>query len=96
MLDNVAAVTQPDTRRFNEAHELYKQHVQLRVPQTLLSWMSGKEPMQVNLADVSEPISTRNDDVRLDARGEGNGSAGAPGRGDRGGATARPARRREA
>lgn len=58
LLDRVAAVTQPDTRCFNEARELYEQHEQLRVPPTFLSWMGGKEPVQVHLADVSEPIST--------------------------------------
>jgi hypothetical protein len=59
LLDHVAMVTQPDTRRFNEARELYEHHEPLRVPQTFLSWMSGKDPVHVLLADVSEPISTR-------------------------------------
>jgi hypothetical protein len=59
LLDRVAEVTQPDTRRFIEARALYEQHEQLRVPQTFLSWMGGKEPVQVDLAEVSEPVSPR-------------------------------------
>jgi hypothetical protein len=56
LLDKVAAVAQPNTRLFNEARLLYEQREQLRVPPTFLSWMGGNEPVQVNLADVSEAV----------------------------------------
>jgi len=56
LLDKVAAVTQPDTRLFTEARKLYEQHDQLKVPPMFLSWMSGNEPVTVNLADVSEAV----------------------------------------
>lgn len=56
LLDQVAALTQPDTRRFDELRALYENTPALRVPEVITSFTGGPEPEQIVLADVIEPL----------------------------------------
>jgi len=55
LLDEVSEVTQPGTMMYDKIDEMNK-HPRLLVPDTIVSWMGGTEPFEVNLKNVTERL----------------------------------------
>lgn len=55
LLDRVSDITQPGTELYDEFIE-FNNHPRLRVPEVIVSWIGGGEPLQVKLSDVIEKI----------------------------------------
>lgn len=55
LMDRVARVTVPGTTAYEEIFEL-NQHPLLKIPETIVSWMIGSEPIHVKLSDVTEKM----------------------------------------
>ncbi|MFP3950715.1 MAG: transglutaminase-like domain-containing protein [Candidatus Bathyarchaeia archaeon] len=53
LLDNIASVTIPYTRDYENIHSLYT-HPDLTVPNTIISWEGGKKPTKIKLSDITE------------------------------------------
>jgi len=55
LMDRVAAATIPATEEYEEIMEL-NEHPLLKVPETIVSWMTGTEPFHVKLSDEVEEM----------------------------------------
>lgn len=55
LMDRVARATVPGTTDYDEIAEL-NQHPLLKVPETIVSWMGGSEPIKIKLSDVVEKM----------------------------------------
>jgi Transglutaminase-like superfamily len=53
LLDAVSEVTQPGTEMYDEM-ALLSRHPKLTVPNTIVSWMGGTEPIKIKLENVTE------------------------------------------
>lgn len=55
LLDKVSKVTQPGTTLYDQIAE-FNTHPRLRIPDTIISWMAGTDPFEVNLKNVTERL----------------------------------------